>query len=170
MNQKISRRDLFKFIGGSAAGLVFTPVPWKLLDDAAIWTQNWSWVPTPLRGKFQTKYTTCSLCPAGCGVRVRCVGDQPVSLSGISEHPISHGAMCPVGLGGHHLPYNPARVLQPFKRNQSGSSPISLDDAIAAIASAIQSTRVIRKTSWRGGDRSLPWVHCPPNRGRSSVG
>jgi anaerobic selenocysteine-containing dehydrogenase len=141
MNQKISRRDLFKFIGGSAAGLVFTPVPWKLLDDAAIWTQNWSWVPTPLRGKFQTKYTTCSLCPAGCGVRVRCVGDQPVSLSGISEHPISHGAMCPVGLGGHHLSYNPARVLQPFKRNQSGSSPVSFDDAIAAIAGAITSVK-----------------------------
>ncbi len=141
MKQKISRRDLFKFIGGTAAGLVFTPVPWKLLDDAAIWTQNWSWIPTPLRGKFQTKYTTCSLCPAGCGVRVRCVGDQPVSLSGISEHPISHGALCPVGLGGHHLPYNPARVLQPFKRNQSGSSPVSLDDAIAAIASVITNVK-----------------------------
>jgi len=32
--------------------------------------------------------------------------------------------------------------------------------ASAAIASAIQSTRVIQKTSWRDGDRSLPSVHC----------
>ena len=163
MNQKISRRDLFKFIGGSAAGLVFTPVPWKLLDDAAIWTQNWSWVPTPLKGKFQAKYTTCSLCPAGCGVRVRCVGDQPVSLSGISEHPISHGAMCPVGLGGHHLPYNPARVLQPFKRNQSGSSPVSLDDAIAAIAGAITSM----KSS--GSHESVAVLDGQPGRTISSL-
>ena len=114
---------MFKFIGGSAVGIMLTPIPWKLLDDSAIWTQNWSWIPEPLKGKFQTKFTTCTLCPAGCGVRVRCVGDQPVSLSGVANHPISHGALCPVGLGAHHLPYHPARVLQPFKRNETGSSP-----------------------------------------------
>ncbi|MGA9405636.1 MAG: molybdopterin-dependent oxidoreductase [Bacteroidota bacterium] len=137
MNQKISRRDMFKFIGGSAVGIMLTPIPWKLLDDSAIWTQNWSWIPEPLKGKFQTRFTTCTLCPAGCAVRVRCVGDQPVSLSGVASHPISHGALCPVGLGAHHLPYHPARVLQPFKRNETGSSPISLDEAVAAIAGTI---------------------------------
>ncbi len=128
---------MFKFIGGSAVGIMLTPVPWKLLDDSAIWTQNWSWIPEPLKGKFQTKFTTCTLCPAGCAVRVRCVGDQPVSLSGVANHPISHGVVCPVGLGAHHLPYHPARVLQPFKRNETGSSPVSLDEAVSAIAATI---------------------------------
>lgn len=137
MNQKISRRDLFKFIGGSAVGIMLTPVPWKLLKDSSVWTQNWSWIPEPLKGKFQTKYTACTLCPAGCGVRVRCVGDQPVSLSGVPNHPMSYGALCPVGLGAHHLPYHPARVLQPIKRNVAGSSPVLLDEAVAAIAGTI---------------------------------
>ncbi len=42
--------------------------------------------------------------------------------------------------------------------------------ASATIASAIQSTRVIQRSSWPEGDRSLPSVHSAPNRGRSSVG
>lgn len=154
---------MFKFIGGSAAGIIFTPVPWKLLDDAAIWTQNWSWVPTPLRGKFQNKYTTCSLCPAGCGVRVRCVGDQPVSLSGISDHPVSRGALCPIGLAGHHLPYHPARVLQPAKRIEAGSSPVSLDDAVAAIAGLISAM----KSS--GSKESVAVVDGQPGRTMSML-
>ena len=29
----LDRRDFFKFVGGSAVGLAFTPVPWTLLND-----------------------------------------------------------------------------------------------------------------------------------------
>jgi len=138
---KISRRDLFKFVGGSAVGAFLTPVPWKLIDDAAIWSQNWSWIPKPLHGEVHTKFTTCTLCPAGCGVRAKCVGDQPVMLTGVSQHPVSHGTLCPVGLGGHHLPYHPRRATQPIERVQRGGalefSPVSLDAAVAAVVKAI---------------------------------
>src|SRR5512140_1119409 len=96
-----NRRDVLKFVGGSAVGTVFTPIPWKLLDDVAIWSQNWSWVPKPLRGEIKTKFTNCTLCPAGCGVKARCVGTQPVSLAGVPNHPQSRGTLCPEGLGGH---------------------------------------------------------------------
>lgn len=163
MKKKISRRDLFKFVGGSAAGLMLTPMPWKLLDDSAIWTQNWSWVPEPLKGTLQTKYTTCTLCPAGCGLRARCVGNQPVSLSGVAGHPVSSGVVCPVALGAHHLPYHPARVLQPFKRTESGSSPISLDEAAAAIAGLISSIRT------SGSTESIAVLDGQPNRTMSAI-
>ena len=92
---KVDRRDIFKFAGGAAAGVMFTPLPWKLLDDSAIWSQNWNWVPRPLKGEIKTKFSTCTLCPAGCGVKLRCVGEQPVSLAGVREHPNSRGALCP---------------------------------------------------------------------------
>ena len=46
----LDRRDFFKFVGGSAVGLVFTPVPWTLLNDTAKWSQNWSWIPRPREG------------------------------------------------------------------------------------------------------------------------
>ena len=100
------------FAGGSAVGVLFTPAPWRLITDTALWSENWPGVPVPARGEIRAKYTNCSLCPAGCAVRARCVGDQPVALAGVSGHPLSHGALCPFGLAGHHLPYLPSRVKQ----------------------------------------------------------
>jgi menaquinone reductase, molybdopterin-binding-like subunit len=145
MATKFTRRHLLKFAGGSAAGILLTPMPWKMLDDLAIWTQNGPWIPKPPRGEVTTKFTTCTLCPAGCGVRARCVAGQPVALSGVPAHPVSHGALCPVGLGGHHLPFHSGRLLQPVRLKRGGNDveavPVSLDAAIAEIVSAVNATR-----------------------------
>ncbi len=150
MGKQFTRRNLLKFVGGSAAGVLLTPIPWKTLDDVAIWSQNWSWIPKPLKGEIRTRFTACTLCPAGCGVRARCVGSQPVSLSGVTAHPVSRGALCPVGLGGHHLPYHPARLLQPVRMSARNGDvqpvPVSLDSAIAAIAHVASETRRMAST------------------------
>ncbi len=143
MQKTFTRRSLLKFAGGSAAGLVLTPIPWKVIDDIAIWTQNWSWMPKPAHGPIRQRFTTCSLCPAGCGMRARCVGDQPVSLTGIAGHPLSHGSLCPVGLVGHHLPYHPARVTSPLRRNGGAGQPefsaVPMNEALHAIGRAVAS-------------------------------
>lgn len=112
---KTTRRELLMFAGGSAVGVLFTPAPWRLITDAALWSENWPGIPAPPRGEIRTRYTNCPLCNAGCGVRARCVGDQPVQLSGVAGHPLSQGALCPFGLAGHHLPYVPSRVTAPGK-------------------------------------------------------
>jgi anaerobic selenocysteine-containing dehydrogenase len=101
-----SRRDIFKFAGGAVAGALFTPAPWRLITDTALWSENWPGIPRPARGEIRSKLTNCALCPAGCAVRARCVGDQPVSLAGVN------GGLCPFGLTAHHLPYHPARLKQ----------------------------------------------------------
>ena len=103
---KRSRRDIFKFAGGAVAGALFTPAPWRLITDTALWSENWPGIPRPARGEIRAKFTNCSLCPAGCAVRARCVGEQPVSLAGV------RGGLCPFGLTAHHLPYHPARLKQ----------------------------------------------------------
>lgn len=144
MATNITRRDLLKLAGGSALGLLFTPAPWKALDDLSIWTQNGPWAPKPLRGDLTTKFSVCALCPAGCALRARCVGNQPVSLFGVAAHPLSHGMLCPLGFTGHHLAYHPLRAVQPLQIMYSNgtikSVPISRDAAIAEIAQAIKST------------------------------
>ena len=122
-----TRRDLLKFAGGSAMGLMFTPVPWRLITDIALRTQSWPGVPSPARGEIKVRFTNCPLCPAGCAVRARCVGDMPVSLAGVKAHPQSAGAMCPLGLTGHHLPFHPDRL-----------KPGSSDVALAAVVNAIE--------------------------------
>jgi anaerobic selenocysteine-containing dehydrogenase len=107
---KTGRRNFLLLGSGAVAGTALTPAPWKLLDDVSIWSQNWSWIPRPLAGAIHTRYTACTLCPAACGVRARCVGDQPIGLAGVQEHPISQGKLCTVGLGAHQLPYHPQRT------------------------------------------------------------
>ena len=156
---KVDRRDIFKFAGGAAVGVMFTPLPWKLLDDSAIWSQNWNWVPRPLKGEIKTKFSTCTLCPAGCGVKLRCVGEQPVSLAGVREHPNSRGALCPAGLGGHHLVYHPARL----KQAQCNGAPCTPDAAALAVGGAIKSMKAA------GSHESVAILDAQPGRAVSSV-
>jgi hypothetical protein len=99
-----TRRSAVKFLAGSAVGTLFTPAPWRLIMDSARWSENWPGIPRPVRGEIRTKLTRCGLCPAGCEVRARCVGEQPISLAG------AHGGLCPYGVAAHHLPYHPKRV------------------------------------------------------------
>src|SRR5215469_9200220 len=104
---KTTRRDLFKFAAGGAAGLLLTPAPWRVVTDTALWSENWPGIPRPVRGELRTRFTHCTLCPAGCPVKARCVGDQPVSLIGLPGRPL-----CAFGLSGHQLPYHADRVTE----------------------------------------------------------
>jgi anaerobic selenocysteine-containing dehydrogenase len=128
-----TRRDLLKFSGGSAAGLVLTPVPWSLLRDTAVLSENWPGVPHPLHGEIRTRYTTCTLCSAGCGVRARCVGDRPISLAGVPGHPTSRGVLCPAGLVGHHLAFCRERAAATL----ANGKPVATERALAAVSAAI---------------------------------
>ena len=52
MTMGMTRRNFIKFAVGGTAGIGLTPLPYKLIDDVAIWTQNWPWVPVPPKGEF----------------------------------------------------------------------------------------------------------------------
>lgn len=99
-----TRRDVLTFAAGSVGGIFFTPAPWRLITDAALWSENWPGIPRPARGEVRERFTHCALCPAGCAVRARCVGNQPVALRGLPGRPL-----CASGLTAHHLPYHPER-------------------------------------------------------------
>jgi menaquinone reductase, molybdopterin-binding-like subunit len=129
---KVTRRDLLVWSAGAAAGLLVTPVPWKLLDDTSIWSQNWPWIPQPARGPIEVKQTSCSLCPKGCGMKVKMAAGWPVGVAGLSSHPISRGALCPLGFGAHQLNWHPQRL----RTVRHGSSTSSWNDARKAFAKA----------------------------------
>jgi menaquinone reductase, molybdopterin-binding-like subunit len=150
-----ARRNFLKFAGGLSAGIVFTPVPWKVLDDLSIWTQNWSWLPRPLQGEISYKYTNCTLCPAACGVRAKCVAGQPYQLSGIPDHPVGRPTLCPAGLAAHQLPYATARITKPrgmetaADKVQSAKSILVLDDRPGRCASEIYRRIARNSTKWK---------------------
>ena len=147
MNFNLTRRDLLLAASGSAAGLVLSPVPWKLLGDSAIWTQRSRFAPETLRGDMTTRFSACTLCPAGCALRARCFGPLavPVSLTGVPGHPVSHGALCPTGLTAHHLPRHPLRLTGPARITRKGRGfeavPVKREAVVAAVADAVQKAR-----------------------------
>lgn len=136
---RIRRRDLLVWSAGAAAGLLATPVPWKILDDVSIWTQNWPWIPQPPRGPVEVRQSFCTLCPKGCGLRVRMAAGSPVGVAGSSTHPISRGALCPLAFAAHQLNWHPQRL----RTVRHGTSASSWSRAQAAFAQACKEGSVV---------------------------
>ena len=136
---KFSRRDLLVWGAGAAAGLVVTPVPWKLLDDTSKWSQNWPWIPQPTLGPVEVKQSACTLCRNGCGIKVRMAGGWPVGVAGVASHPLTRGALCPLAFGAHQLNWHPDRLRTVRHRGSSAS----WDDARSAFAKACGEGRVV---------------------------
>jgi anaerobic selenocysteine-containing dehydrogenase len=135
----MNRRDVLKVVGGGIAGLFFTPIPYKVLDDTSVWTQNWPWIPTPAGGPTTFRFTSCSLCRSACGVKARFVGKNPVALAGIPHHPLGGGTLCPLGLAAHQLPYHPLRATHALRLEHDGGRvtirPTIIDDVLDVIKS-----------------------------------
>src|SRR5260370_11784874 len=68
---KTTRTNVFQFAGGALAGTLFTPAPWRLITDSALWGENCPGVPRPLRRATRAKCTNCHLCTAASRVRPR---------------------------------------------------------------------------------------------------
>ncbi len=139
---KITRRELLTFAGGSILGALFTPIPWKLLDDSSIWTQNWSLIPGLPRGPETYTATRCAICPGGCAVRARRINGQPVTLAGVPADPLKSGALCPMGIAGHHLAFHPLRLRDAFaftgKSPDATLVPIGLDEVVSKVSRTIR--------------------------------
>jgi len=98
-----------------------TPVPWKLMDDVSIWSQNWPWIPQPTRGPIEVKQSACTLCPHGCAMRVRMAGGFAVGVAGVATNRVTRGALCPLGFGAHQLNWHPERLRVVKHRGNSSS-------------------------------------------------
>jgi anaerobic selenocysteine-containing dehydrogenase len=70
----------------------------------------------------------CRCCTAGCGIVAEVSGDQLISVRGDTEHPVSHGYICPKG---HALPWShdrPDRLDYPLISGRRVAWPEMLDD------------------------------------------
>jgi menaquinone reductase, molybdopterin-binding-like subunit len=143
---ELNRRNFIKFVVGGVAGVHVTPLPWKLTDDIAIWTQNWPWVPVPPEGAFTHVNSVCLLCPGGCGIEVRKVDQRAVKIEGRTDYPVNPGGICPIGMGGLQLLYNEdIRFTGPMKRvgprGAGKFADISWEEAFEILAGKISDLR-----------------------------
>jgi anaerobic selenocysteine-containing dehydrogenase len=143
---EFNRRNFIKLMVGGAMGTTLTPLPWKLTDDIAIFTQTLPWLPVPPVGQFSHANTVCQLCPGGCGIKVRKVDDRAVKIEGRTDYPVNPGGICPLGAGGLQLLYNEnIRFMGPMKRiGPRGSGQfknISWDEALQELSDRIKGLR-----------------------------
>ncbi|HEX5133549.1 MAG TPA: 4Fe-4S dicluster domain-containing protein [Candidatus Krumholzibacteria bacterium] len=90
--------------------------------------------------------TSCTECPANCGVTARVRDARPVKLEGLAGHPVNDGALCIRGQASLNRLYNVERIRGPQMKDASGKlAPTTWDNALPRVASAIKS----------GGDHAL---------------
>ena len=105
---ELDRRAFTKLAVGAVLGVVASPMMPKFTDDAAIWTQNWSWVPVPAEGELAFAN---SVNPAtGTGLKARIItsrteGRRLIRVEGNPEHPISQGGALPADVSALQLMY-----------------------------------------------------------------
>jgi len=142
---KVDRRSFLALSIGGAAGTTLSPLPWKLTDDMSIWSQGWPWVPVPADGRVHYEKSTCTLCPGGCGIKVRMIDDRPVKIEGQPDHPVNQGGICLLGAAGLQFLYGPSRIRTPLmrvgKRGRGKWTPISWDAALTEVAQKLGALR-----------------------------
>lgn len=139
---KLDRRNFLQLGLGAVAGFMATPINWKFMDDSAIWTQNWSWVPVVKDGARAFANTTCQVCGGGCGLKVRLIDEKrAVSIDGSPESPLNRGGVCAWGAAGLQYQYlDDNRVKGPVRKDKVTGAwiPITWPEALKILAAELK--------------------------------
>ncbi len=81
--------------------------------------------------------STCSQCPAACGIHGRVREGRVLKVEGNPDSPVNEGRTCMMGQAGLQNHYNPDRLTKPMQRQGGRLVPISWDDAFALIKSKV---------------------------------
>src|SRR5512145_2741064 len=99
-------------------------------------------------GEARFHPSTCTECPAGCGLLVRVREGRPVKLEGLPGHPVSDGGLCIRGQSSLQRLYHPERLRGPLIREGEKRRAITWEEAFSRIARSVAQAR-------KGGRRSL---------------
>ena len=80
---------------------------------------------------IQTKYRTCNLCEALCGLEIETQDNQVVSIRGDKKDVFSKGHICPKAVALKDLHEDPNRLKYPMERKGDSWTRISWEDAFS---------------------------------------
>jgi anaerobic selenocysteine-containing dehydrogenase len=86
------------------------------------------------RAMSETRFRTCNLCEAMCGLAISVEGGQITKIQGDREDVFSRGYICPKGAALRELHEDPDRLRQPLRRTSSGWERIGWDEALSEVA------------------------------------
>ncbi len=142
----MDRRDFLKILGITSSA--------TLISSCGVDKANEKIIPYVIPpeekvypGKALYFSTTCSECPAHCGLQVTVKekvyhdirGLFPTKLEGIAGHPINDGALCARGQAGLFRLYHPQRIKRPLLKDDSGNFRIlTWKEALERITQELQ--------------------------------
>jgi len=85
----------------------------------------------------RTVKTDCTLCYHSCGVEVTVEEGRAVKVSGLREHPLTCGRLCPKGATMLENVYSPARIKYPMKRSGCSWQRVSWQQALDEISARL---------------------------------
>jgi anaerobic selenocysteine-containing dehydrogenase len=89
----------------------------------------------------ETRFHTCTLCEASCGIAVTVDGDQVVEIRGDAEDPFSRGYICPKATALADLVHDPDRLRHPVVRDGTQWRDVDWDEAFDLVATRLREIR-----------------------------
>ncbi len=139
----MGRRRFIGFAAGAAAGTALGGMAGRSLGDLLASAET---PMAPPRGPETFVLSVCDMCPGGCGVRVRRIGERAVKLDGNPLHPVNSGRLCPRGQSALQSLCHPDRPAGPLRRVGPRSSlrsfeRVSWDLALAEIGARLRAVK-----------------------------
>jgi anaerobic selenocysteine-containing dehydrogenase len=91
----------------------------------------------------ETRFATCMLCEASCGLKLQVEGGRAVRIEGNPDDALSRGHICPKAVALEDVRLDPDRVVEPCVREGSSWRPLPWDQAIDRASGDI--LRVVRE-------------------------
>ncbi len=87
---------------------------------------------------MQTRYATCNLCEAICGLEIKLENGQIKSIRGDKQDPLSKGHICPKAVALQDIYNDPDRLRGPIERTADGWRKISWKQAFDTVAGKLK--------------------------------
>ena len=163
----MDRRDFLKLVGVASGTSILAGCDLERKSEKLI-----PYLVPPedglIPGDATYKPSTCTECPAGCGMSVTIKDGRPTKLEGLDSHPVNDGSLCVRGQASLSRLYHPERIRQPMIRDESGTLvPATWAEAYRKITDALAAGRenlfLSQKTS--GSLSRLVGAYCRRRNG-----
>ena len=106
-----------------------------------------------------TKYRTCNLCEALCGLEIEVKDNKAVSIRGDKKDPFSQGHICPKALALKDLHEDPDRLKFPIQKINGKWEQISWETAFQTVAKKLVDTQEQHGMNSVGMYQGNPSIH-----------
>lgn len=138
----ISRRGFLALSGAGIAGAATAGCSANSVSSLVQLIEEDRRVP---RGEEKWVVSSCGQCSGGCSIRVRTIGGRAVNITGNPLYPLNRKGICPKGIAGLQVLYDPDRIRQPLKRignrGEGKWQKVSWNEAVGTVAERLRDIR-----------------------------